>query len=236
MIDEARSPIEYAERLARYINDPSTIRARTLNQFGSAPSIEKCRELRAAASVTNIIPIEKRGVRPFKCGHDRSDDNCLLLESGNVVCRICDDDRSARVERQVREAQARAAELEVQLTALREANRRAEELRKQIDDESAPRRTFVSTKDIIRLAANVAGITVAEMMGPGRSTKFVQARFAVYLVSQERGLSTPEIGRRVGGRDHSSVLHGIARAKDMEKRDPEFARIMARLRGYAGVK
>lgn len=41
-----KSPIMYAERLARYISDPSTIRARVLEQFGYSPSLEKIRRIR----------------------------------------------------------------------------------------------------------------------------------------------------------------------------------------------
>lgn len=43
------SPYAYARELARYIRDASTIRARTMNEWGRAPSIEECREIIAKA-------------------------------------------------------------------------------------------------------------------------------------------------------------------------------------------
>lgn len=40
------TPVAYATYLARYIADPSTIRVRTLEQFGRAPTLARCRKLR----------------------------------------------------------------------------------------------------------------------------------------------------------------------------------------------
>lgn len=42
-------PAQYAQRIARYITDASTVRARTLDQYGRAPSLDQIRKWQAYA-------------------------------------------------------------------------------------------------------------------------------------------------------------------------------------------
>ena len=55
------------------------------------------------------------------------------------------------------------------------------------------------------------------------------ARFALYKALQLRGWSTSKIGHAIGGRDHSTILHGIKRAEYMMERNPHFANAVQRL-------
>lgn len=54
-------------------------------------------------------------------------------------------------------------------------------------------------------------VPVAVMKGTRRYKKYVHARQeAMYRISMEvENLSLPQIGRNLGGRDHTTVLHGI---------------------------
>ena len=45
---------------------------------------------------------------------------------------------------------------------------------------------------------------------------------AMFLTRQLTTLSLPEIGRRFGGRDHSTVLHAIHKVENMITNDPNF--------------
>jgi len=45
--DRMSTPRTYAYRLTRYISDPSTVRARTVDAFGAAPGIEVIRKMRS---------------------------------------------------------------------------------------------------------------------------------------------------------------------------------------------
>ena len=48
-----------------------------------------------------------------------------------------------------------------------------------------------------------------ELTGPRRDARVVTPRqIAMYLMRQDAGLTLPEIGRVLGGRDHTTVLHG----------------------------
>ena len=75
-----------------------------------------------------------------------------------------------------------------------------------------------SPADVLRRAINRAaehhGVTVAEIKGRSRLGPAAAARQDVFLALREAGWSFPRIGRAMG-RDHSTVMHGVARARSM---------------------
>lgn len=73
-------------------------------------------------------------------------------------------------------------------------------------------------------ASAVMGISPDTIRASGRTRAEVRARWIVMLALRDlRDMSTTQIGRRLGGRDHSTVIHGIRQARDLLGRDPEFA-------------
>jgi len=79
------------------------------------------------------------------------------------------------------------------------------------DGEKAEVSTPASTR-IIAEVAKEAGISVAELCGASRRRNLVLARHKLmWRLSKETSLSLPNIGRRMGGFDHTSVSHGIKR-------------------------
>lgn len=63
---------------------------------------------------------------------------------------------------------------------------------------------------IVRRICKAMGITLNELMANRRNARTVLARQAVFYWSQRlTRLSMPDIGRRMGGRDHTTVYHGI---------------------------
>lgn len=84
-------------------------------------------------------------------------------------------------------------------------------------------------EDIIRRTAAAFGLTVADLRSPSRRREHTEPRFAAYWLLRKHptaaGLrrSFPEIGRMLGGKDHSSVMHGIERAEDIMARCPDYA-------------
>ncbi|MDW8070915.1 MAG: helix-turn-helix domain-containing protein, partial [Anaerolineae bacterium] len=48
----------------------------------------------------------------------------------------------------------------------------------------------------------------------------VPRQMVMYLARQEAGASLPEIGQALGGRDHTTVLHGVHKiACEIERKD-----------------
>lgn len=46
---------------------------------------------------------------------------------------------------------------------------------------------------------------------------------AMYLSKQMTSRSLPEIGRRFGGRDHTTVMHGVKRIEELKSADSQIA-------------
>lgn len=97
----------------------------------------------------------------------------------------------------------------------------------------------ISIGGLVRHAAALTGISAAEIAGKGRFRHLVDVRGAVVLVVREQmsgGLpvySFPTIGARLGGRDHSTVIHALHRAEALVRRDAEFAALVSALRAAA---
>lgn len=68
-----------------------------------------------------------------------------------------------------------------------------------------------SARLLMKLAARRWGVNAAMLPGPSRDSLLVVARHhAMWLIRTHTGMSLPGIGRMFGGRDHATVLSGIA--------------------------
>lgn len=91
----------------------------------------------------------------------------------------------------------------------------------------APRATF---RGIVRNAAVLAEMPVQKILGKSRFRPEVRVRQAIVWVAlRATKLSTVDMGRRLGGRDHSTILHARDQAEAFYERDPEFAAFCERL-------
>ena len=52
----------------------------------------------------------------------------------------------------------------------------------------------------------------------------------MYLCKQLTSRSLPEIGRRFGGRDHTTVMHGVRRIEGLKQTDGQIAEDIEMLR------
>jgi len=87
------------------------------------------------------------------------------------------------------------------------------------------RRAHITPSQVIETVAKFYNISVAEMVSPARNKELVQPRqVAMYLIRQETDASLPEIGNLLGGRDHTTVLHGIERIKDRLEAEEQLRR------------
>lgn len=89
----------------------------------------------------------------------------------------------------------------------------------------------LSIDDIQRKVAEHYNIRLADMMGPKRLRTLARPRqIAMYLSKQLTNRSLPEIGRRFGGRDHTTILHGVRKIEDLVAKDSAMAEDIALLR------
>ena len=91
-------------------------------------------------------------------------------------------------------------------------------------------RTFRKDR-CIEAAAAWVGVTPKELLGSKRARPFTHARFALMLAFRREGWSLPLIGLRLGNRDHTTVMYGIARAEELLVSDADFAELVGHLEG-----
>jgi chromosomal replication initiator protein len=89
----------------------------------------------------------------------------------------------------------------------------------------------VSIEEIQRQVAEHFNIRLSDMIGPKRVRSFARPRqVAMYLCKQMTSRSLPEIGRRFGGRDHTTVMHGVKRIDTLRHQDAQMAEDLELLR------
>ncbi len=83
--------------------------------------------------------------------------------------------------------------------------------------------SVVSVEKIIRVVCNHFKIKPAQLKSKNNSPKVAFPRqVAMYLAKETAKLSLPEIGRKLGGKHHTTVLHSIRKIEQMRRRNPEF--------------
>ena len=83
----------------------------------------------------------------------------------------------------------------------------------------------VRIEDIQKLVATHYNVSRADILSSRRSAGVVKPRqIAMYLAKQLTLRSLPEIGRRFGGRDHTTVLHAVRKIDGVVAMDPVLRR------------
>ena len=89
----------------------------------------------------------------------------------------------------------------------------------------------ISVEEIQRRVAEHYNIRLSDMIGPKRLRNFARPRqVAMFLCKQLTSRSLPEIGRRFGGRDHTTVMHGVRRIEELRSSDGQIAEDLELLR------
>lgn len=89
----------------------------------------------------------------------------------------------------------------------------------------------ITTRYIQHVVAQYYGITVLDIISERRTKNVVCPRqVAMYLAKTLTLRSLPEIGRRFGGRDHTTALHGVRKISSLLEIDQELADDIALLR------
>lgn len=82
----------------------------------------------------------------------------------------------------------------------------------------------VTIEEIQRKVAEHYNIRLSDMIGPKRVRTIARPRqIAMFLSKELTSRSLPEIGRRFGGRDHTTIIHGVRKVEELRASDPQFA-------------
>jgi len=83
----------------------------------------------------------------------------------------------------------------------------------------------ISIEDIQKQVASHYNIKVSDMHSARRSRAVARPRqVAMYLSKKFTPKSLPEIGRKFGGKDHTTVMHAVKRIDELMAADSEFAK------------
>ena len=89
----------------------------------------------------------------------------------------------------------------------------------------------VTIEEIQRKVADHYNIRLSDMIGPKRVRTIARPRqMAMYLAKHLTTRSLPEIGRRFGGRDHTTIMHGVKVIEEMKSSDHQIAEDLQLLR------
>lgn len=192
---EVSTPWAYAKSIA-YIGNASTIRARVCDMYGRAPSVEEIEQLIA----------KRRGER-----------RAYADAVAGVPCQEEDepDFRVAQIApwpfhgpKQVKRGPA------IAITDLSEP----------IPDAPKPLPTYtLFSERLFELIEQHTKVSREQFLSPSRSRAIVRARWIAMSGLREYGLSMPNIARRLGLKDHTTVMHGLRQADRVFLIEPRFA-------------
>jgi hypothetical protein len=85
-----------------------------------------------------------------------------------------------------------------------------------------PKERWYRVEDIIRAVRFRTGVTTRDLLSARRTANVVLPRqIAMYIAKTLTIKSLPEIGRRFGGRDHTTVLHAVRKVRALMEAQPE---------------
>jgi len=92
---------------------------------------------------------------------------------------------------------------------------------------------------VLDIVAAYFGLRVDDLKGPRRTKKIAFARhIAMYLARDLTDMSLPQIGRSLGGRDHSTILYGYAKIAGLFEKDDSIRRHILEIKNrlYSGTQ
>lgn len=93
-----------------------------------------------------------------------------------------------------------------------------------------PDQCRIKIEDILKIIGRHYNVARNDLLSPRRSRSVVVPRqVGMYLAKKLTPRSLPEIGRRFGGRDHSTVLHAVRKIEEQIRSDDRLAREVALL-------
>ena len=89
----------------------------------------------------------------------------------------------------------------------------------------------ITIDEIQRRVAEHYNVRLTDMHSARRARNVARPRqVAMYLAKQLTSRSLPEIGRKFGGRDHTTVMHAVRKIEEIIGEDPSFAQDVEILR------
>lgn len=86
------------------------------------------------------------------------------------------------------------------------------------------KRSHLHADDVIKSVCDFYHVKPTQLKGPKRDASLVKARqVCMYLLKTEMGMTLSEIGNLLGGRDHTTIIHGVDKIEDLVEKKAKVA-------------
>lgn len=188
----------FARRLVRYISSDSTIRVRTLEQYGKAPSVERIAQLRAEWKARCSQKLTALYHEPRVADQVETEADFVVAPA----VELKESERKAEV----------AACLVPTITVAKP------DIARPANDDTA--RALFTPREVIEQCAAMFGLTYDAVVSQTRKQKCVRARNLAAAVLRARGNSYPSIASRIKKDDHTTAIHAVKQFFFRDMRNP----------------
>lgn len=106
-----------------------------------------------------------------------------------------------------------------------------QETKNLLKNSSRPAKRTLSSKEVIKIVADFYNIEEASIYEKTRRKEVIRPRqMTMYILREDFKISYPSIGERIGGRDHTTVIHSCEKIKFDLKIDAELGQELNQIR------
>lgn len=186
------------------------------------PSIEERLKGRFSAGMTVDIPPPDHESRAAILSSKAKQSNIILSE--DVLNFLAD-----TVNGNIRELEG-ALNIIVCQSQLKGRDLSINEIRNFIKASAKPKKA-ISVKEIVKMVADFYQIEEENIYEKTRRKEIIKPRqIAMYILREDFNISYPSIGQKMGGRDHTTVIHSCEKIKRDLKTDPVLGQEINQLR------
>ena len=89
----------------------------------------------------------------------------------------------------------------------------------------------MAIKDVVKLVSEYYKLEESSVYEKTRKKEIVKARqIVMYLLREDFNVSYPLIGQKLGGKDHTTVIHSCLKVKNDLKTDPQLLQELEQIR------
>lgn len=106
-----------------------------------------------------------------------------------------------------------------------------QEVKNIIKNNARPTKKTLSHKEVIKIVADFFNIEEESIYEKTRKKEVIKPRqLTMYILREDFNISYPSIGEKIGGRDHTTVIHSCEKIKNDLKVDPMLAQELNQIR------
>src|SRR3989344_3260559 len=134
-------------------------------------------------------------------------------------------------------------ELEGKLTQILQRRRLSsslltiEEVRRVLGKGETEKPANLSPSQVLESVTKYFKVSMDQITGPRRQKELVLPRqIAMFLIYEECKTPFEKIGEILGGRDHTTIMHGVEKIRELAGRDREIQRVMIEIKNQLNIK